>query len=417
MKRSTFLCQTSEQSPSEAETTSHRLLLQGDFIDQVASGIYSLLPLGWRVYQKVENIIREEMNALGAQELFLPTLQPKKLWRRSGRWDNMEPPLFKITDQHERELALGSTHEEVITDLVSRRVSSYRHLPLALYQIQNKFRNEMRATGGLLRTREFMMKDLYSFHQSQKSLNEFYKQVQKAYENIFRRMGLEIVWVEASSGSIGGRLSHEAMVLCEQGEDKILFCPHGDFATNIEKSQRQKCPHCGTALQEKRSIEVGHVFQLGDQYSRKLKATYTNQEGEEKYLLMGCYGLGLQRIMAAIVEKWHDEHGIIWPLSVAPFEVALIGVEQEEVIQQTTEAIYSQLLDDNVEVLWDDRSQKSTGEKFADADLLGIPYRLVVSQKTLQKEQLEIKMRKSGEVKLIPKGEIINYLDDEFSKS
>ena len=416
MKRSQLLSKTSKQDPADAKSVSHRLLLRGDFIDQLASGVYSLLPLGWRVYQKIENIIREEMDAIGGQELVLPSLQPKSIWERSGRWGEMDPPLFKVKDRHDKQLALGPTHEEVITDIVRTRISSYKQLPLALYQIQNKFRNEVRATGGLLRTREFVMKDLYSFHDSKESLQKFYDKVKEAYRRIFERMGLKIVWVQASSGTIGGKISHEAMVLSSEGEDEVLLCPECGFAANIEKESRSKCPECGAKLEVKKAIEAGHVFQLGTKYSEKMNAMYTDENGEQHPLIMGCYGLGLQRTMATIIEEWHDDKGMIWPLSVAPYQIALIGIGEDEEVQNTTEDIYEELMNEDYEVVWYNQKEKSVGEKFADADLLGFPYRLVISNKTLQKDNVEVKIRKTGQTKLVKKEKLISYIENEFSK-
>jgi len=416
MKRSQLLSQTSKQDPADAQSVSHRLLLRGDFIDQLASGVYSLLPLGWRVYQKVEDIIRDEMNAIGGQELILPSLQPQSIWEESGRWGEMDPPLFKVKDRHDKQLALGPTHEEVITSIVRTRISSYKQLPLALYQIQNKFRNEVRATGGLLRTREFVMKDLYSFHDSKESLQKFYDKVKKAYQNIFKRMGLKIVWVQAASGTIGGKISHEAMVLSSEGEDEVLLCPKCGFAANVEKQDSSKCPECGEKLEVKNAIEAGHVFQLGIKYSEKMKATYTDKNGEQHPLIMGCYGLGLQRTMATIIEEWHDDKGMIWPLSVAPYQIALIGIGDDKKIKTTTSDIYKELLQKGYEVVWYDQEEKSVGEKFADADLLGFPYRLVISNKTLQKDSVEVKIRKTDQTKLVKKEQLISYIENEFSK-
>jgi len=325
MKQSQLFTKTKKETPKGTETISHQYLIRGDFIDQMAAGIYSFLPLGWQVHQKIERIIREEMNNLGGQEIFLPTLIPQSLWQETGRWQTIEPPLFRVQDRHRKEYGLGPTHEEVITDLVRKRVNSYQDLPLYLYQIQNKFRNEMRATGGLLRVREFIMKDLYSFHPSEKDALEFYEKAKQAYLKIFNRCGLEVAVVEADPGTIGGSLSHEFMLLAETGEDKVLVCTKCGYGVNINKAgDIRKCPQCKEALKKGNCIEAGHAFYLGIKYSQVMAATFIDQAGQKKPIVMGCYGIGLGRLMATVVEASHDEKGIIWPASVAPYHIHLL---------------------------------------------------------------------------------------------
>ena len=408
MKRTELFGRTNKKDSGQAETISANLLFKADFIDQLASGIYSFLPLGLRVRQKIASIIREEFNQIGSQELLMPSLQPQSLWRESGRLEVMDPPLFKVEDCHHRQLCLASTHEEAITNLVRCRVSSYKDLPLALYQIQTKFRNETRASGGLLRTREFSMADLYSFHSTAEELASFYKKVQKAYENIFHRLNLPMIWVPAPTGSIGGQVSHEAVILAESGEDKILVCSSCGYVLSEEMHQ-DKCPQCQQKMELKRGIEVGHVFQLGTKYSQAMGAQFTDQEGQSYPIEMGCYGLGLGRIMATIIEKHHDDQGMIWPSSVAPFQIYLIGIGEDAQVEKNVLSLYNKLQDWGVEVLWDDRPEKTAGEKFADADLLGIPYRLVVSPKTLEKEEVEIKTRADGKCRMLPLGELEEF--------
>ncbi len=410
MKRSALLCRTNKQDLTKAETISHRLLLKADFIDQLASGIYSFLPLGWRVRQNISQIIREEFNRIGGEEILMPSLQPKSLWEESGRWETMDPPLFVLKDCHQRLMCLAPTHEEAVTNLIRHRLSSYKDFPIALYQLQTKFRNETRATGGLLRTREFLMADLYSFHQDKEDLGHFYKTVQKAYEEIFKRLNLEIKWVPASSGTIGGSVSHEAVVLAESGEDKVLVCPACGTVLSGEKNVKT-CPHCQHKLEEQRAIEVGHVFQLGAKYSRALKARFTDGQGKPQAVEMGCYGLGVGRIMATLVEKHHDQQGMIWPRSVAPYSFYLIGAGNDHEVEQSVNSVYNELQDKGWEILWDDRKGKSIGEKFADADLLGIPYRLVISPKTLAQEAIEIKERLSGQIQIIKLKELEKFLE------
>lgn len=406
MKQHRLFTKIKREPPKDAQTVSHKLLARGDFIAPLVAGAYTLLPLGLRVYRKIENIIRLEINAIGGQELFMPVLTPKALWQETGRWETIDPPLFKLKDRHNRELALGSTHEEVITDLVRNRVSSYKDLPLALYQIQTKFRNEMRPTGGLLRSREFVMKDLYSFHESEEDLIKFYEAVKKAYLNIFKRCGLDALAVEADPGTIGGTLSHEFSVLADSGEDKVLLCPKGDYAANIEKAGNiKKCPKCAGTLEVKSCIESGHAFYLGLKYSKAMKANFIDRTGGSRPIVMGCYGIGLQRLMATIVEVNHDERGIIWPESVAPFDVHLLTIPSKDAkinhqIKEKADKLYREI-GARKEVLYDDDLTKSAGEKFAEADLIGIPLRIVISEKTLAKNSAEIKPRGAKEAKLV----------------
>jgi prolyl-tRNA synthetase len=414
MRYSNLFGKALRKAPREAKATSHKLLIKAGFIDrQLAAGIYSFLPLGWQVHRKIENIIREEMDKIEGQEVFLPTLQPKELWQVSDRWDKMEPPLLKLEDRHKKEFALGPTHEEVITDLASRFIKSYRDLPLYLYQIQNKFRNEMRSTGGLLRTREFMMKDLYSFHETEKDLDNYYQKVYQAYLKIFKRCGFEAIAVEAESGAIGGEYCHEFMMVCPTGEDKIVACEKCDWAGNIVAvGEKKKCPQCGGKTKIIRGIENGHIFKLGTEYSEKMGAYYVDKKGKKKPVVMGCYGIGLGRLMATIVEISHDKKGIIWPKSVAPFGVHLSSIiNHQSSIINFADKVYDELLQAGVEVLYDDREEVSAGVKFADADLIGIPVRLVVSEKT--KDKIEWKERDKEKTELLSLKEIVSRLKNK----
>jgi len=403
MRQSSLFTKTKKEAPKEAEIISHKLLTRADFIEQTISGVYRFLPLGYRVLKKIEGIIREEMISLGAQELYLPVLQNKNLWLETNRWQTIDPPLFKLKDRHQKETALGSTHEEEITDIIRHRIKSYRDLPLSLFQIQEKFRNEMRASGGLLRTREFIMKDLYSFHANEKDLERFYQKVKKAYFRIFKRCNLKAICIEADPGTIGGKLSNEFMVISESGEDRILICKKCSWGANVEKvGEMKKCSQCQSNLEKKNSIEVGHLFWLGTKYSQAMKANFFDRDGKEKPIIMGCYGIGLPRLMATIVEIHHDEKGIIWPPEVAPFQIHLIPIEKNKKVKETAEKLYHHLQKQNLEVLYDDREDKTAGEKFAEADLIGIPIRMVVSQRTLlEKNSVEIKKRPEKKRKLI----------------
>jgi len=375
---------------------------RADFIDQLASGIYSFLPLGWRVHRKIENIIREEIDAIGGQEVFLPVLHPKTIWMETGRWNTIDPPLFKVEDRHGKEMALGSTHEEVITDLVRTRISSYSELPFSLYQIQDKFRNELRAQGGLLRVREFIMKDLYSFHTDEAGLARYYKKVMGAYKKIFKRCGLDPVVVEASGGTIGGSVTNEFMVLAESGEDRIFLCKSCGWAANTEVVGKVKknCPQCKKSVSQESSIEAAHIFSLGTKYSKAMRANYTTKEGSSEPIWMGCYGIGLGRLMATVLEVHHDERGMIWPQEIAPFTIHLISLGDNKKVKAVAEKIYkdgssfAKASDGQAkafEILYDDRKE-SAGVKFADADLMGIPWRVVVSERTLEKNAVEIKV-------------------------
>lgn len=405
MKQSNLFGRTAKAAPKNSETISHQFLVRGGFIDQLSAGIWTFLPLGLRVFRNIENIVREEINGISGQEVFLPTLQPKELWHQSGRWDNMEPPLFKLKDVHKKEFALGSTHEEVITDLVKRNVNSYKQLPLYLYQIQNKFRNEIRVSGGLLRVREFIMKDLYSFHADEADLDRYYNEVAKAYQKIFERLNLEIKVVEAEAGSIGGNYCHEFMALCPSGEDKILICERCKEAINREAAEgRAKCSKCGQPFKIVQGIEVAHIFKLGLKYSEKMGAKFTDKDGREKYMPMGCYGLGLGRLMATIIEVHHDQNGIIWPASVSPFKVHLLNLGQNT---KKGGKLYEKLIKEKIDVLYDERDV-SPAIKLKDADLLGISLRAVISEKTADK--IEIKYRAQEKAELVSEQKFITLL-------
>ena len=551
MRFSKLFGKTLRQAPTEAESVSHQLLLRAGMIAQEAAGIYSYLPLGWRVLRKIENIIREEMNKAGGQELMLSVLQPFELWQQSGRGISFGKSLFTLTDRKEHILALGPTHEEVIADLAHRYVQSYRDLPFLLYQIQTKLRDEPRPRGGLLRVREFIMKDLYSLDADEAGLDESYQKICRAYKNIYVRLSLPALMVEADSGAIGGKDSHEFMILTEDGEDEVIHCFNCGYAANAEKAQFMKirtnaesllpleeiatpetktiaevasflgvpskqtlkavfyfaggefvfvvirgdlevnetklrntlkcselhlatedevneaglvagfaspigvkrikvvaddsvtlgsnfvvganklgyhfrnanyprdfnvdliadialarsgdgCPKCGNELSYTRSIEVGHVFKLGTFISERFGASFSDNDGKSRPIVMGSYGIGLGRLLAAIVEQSHDDKGIIWPLSVAPYQVYLCPLSLDKsAIPTTAEKIYQELQSEGIEVLFDDRDE-SPGVKFSDADLLGIPLRLTLSPRTLQSQSIEAKWRTEKETQLLP---------------
>ncbi len=565
MRLSSLFGKTLRQAPADAESISHQLLLRAGMIAQEAAGIYSYLPLGWRVLRKIENIIREEMDKAGGQELLLPVLQPFEFWQQSGRDVSFGESLFTLTDRKERTLALGPTHEEVIADLIRRYVQSYRDLPLLLYQIQTKLRDEPRPRGGLLRVREFIMKDLYSFDADEAGLDESYRKTSQAYRNIYARVGLPTLMIEADSGAIGGKESHEFMLVTETGEDEIISCSACGYAANVDKAKSAKttedvipvgqssehskgeaknllpleeiatpgaetiekvaafvgvptsqaikavfyladgefifviirgdlevnetklrnalkcselrlategevnevglvagfaspiglkgvqvvaddsitsgsnfiagankpgyhfrnvnyprdfrvnliadtalaqpgdrCPRCRGELSSVRGIEVGHVFKLGTFISERFGASFLDNDGRSRPIVMGSYGIGLGRLLAAIVERGHDDKGIIWPLSIAPYQVHICALHLDKsAVLSTAEKTYEQLQKEGIEVLFDDRDD-SPGVKFNDADLLGIPLRLTLSPRTLQSQSAEAKWRTEKEAQLLP---------------
>ena len=559
MRVSQLFGKTLREVPAEAETVSHRLLLKSGMIHQEATGVYSYLPLAWRVLKKIENIIRDEMDKAGGQELMMPVLQPLELWQESGRNSAFGKGLFTLTDRRERPLVLAPTHEEVITGLVSRNVQSYRDLPLLLYQIQTKFRDEPRPRAGLVRVREFIMKDAYSFDTDEAGLDASYQRLLKAYQNVYRRCGLPSILVEADSGAIGGKDSHEFMLMAESGEDEIIYCPDCRYTANTEKAQSIKekvaasqplpieevatpgvstidelakflkvpssstlkavfyiadkdfviivirgdievnevklknvlgckelrlaseaevrgagivagsaspigisgikivadesvnsvtnfvagankpdthfrnvnyprdfkidimvdiararagegCPQCNGKLLSQHGIEVGHIFKLGTFFSKMLGATFIDNEGISHPIIMGCYGIGLGRLLAAAIEQNHDDRGIIWPMPIAPYHLYLCSLYPDKPgVKAAADKLYSELTSEQLEVLYDDRPE-SPGVKFGDADLLGIPIRVTVSPRTLKTDSAEIKWRSQKESELVPLNGVVARL-------
>lgn len=426
MRYSQLFGKTKRQPPTDAETISHKLLVQAGFVDQTAAGVFSILPLGRRVLDRIDQIIREEINKIGGQELTLPALHPKGLWLKSGRWESFDV-LFKIKAREGREYALGPTHEEVLTPLVAEFVQSYKDLPLFLYQIQTKFRDELRAKSGLIRGREFGMKDLYSFHTGQADLESYYEKAKQAYFAIFNRCGLQAKLTEASGGTFTSKFSHEFNVISEAGEVDLLYCKNCPFAQNIEVSNLKvgdKCPSCQAKLRMEKAIEVGNIFDLGTKFSEVFGLYFTDRDGKRKPVVMGCYGIGDTRLMATIVEVGHDEKGIIWPPSVAPYEVHLLDLVRAKTknyraktnLKSPAEEIYQALIKQEVEVLYDDRDEASAGEKFADADLIGCPYRLVVSAESLKKGGVEVKKRYGKTAQIVPVAELYSGLQPSLQK-
>ena len=566
MKLSKLFGKTLRQTPSEAENISHQLLLKAGMIHQVAAGAYSYLPLGWRALKKVEDIVRQEMDDIGGQELHMPVLQPLELWQQTERDQAFGKGLFTLSDRRDRKLVLAPTHEEVTTELVKRNVQSYRDLPLLLYQLQTKFRDEPRPRGGLMRVREFTMKDMYSFDTDEGAMNLSYGKIMGAYERIYQRCGLQAIIVDADSGAIGGKESNEFMLIAESGDDQVLYCSNCDYAANLEKADSIKtenekeevlpleevatpgiitienlakflnipesktlkavfyaadgevvfvvirgdidvnevklknvlkchelrlateeevrgaglvagsaspmgvtdirrvadpsitlgvnfvagankpdthvknvnyprdfaidmmvdiatavvgdqCPRCGKGeLLSVRGIELGHVFKLGTFYSERLGAAYLDEDGVERPILMGCYGIGIGRLLAAAIEQNHDEKGIIWPVSIAPYQVHLCPISTDDSeVASAADRLYLQLQEEGLEVLFDDRTE-SPGVKLNDADLLGMPVRVILSPRTLKSQSAEVKRRSEKEAMIIPLDGLVERLKAILSR-
>ncbi|MEI6296470.1 MAG: aminoacyl--tRNA ligase-related protein [bacterium] len=414
MRQSKLFTKTRREGPKDEVSKNASLLIRAGFVDKLQAGVYSYLPLGYTVIKKIENIIREEVNKVGAQEIFMPSLHPKELWQKTGRWDTMDD-LYKIIDVGKRESALAPTHEEVVVPLVKNFVNSYKDLPLSVYQFQNKFRMELRAKSGILRGREFVMKDMYSFHRDENDMHNFYETMAEVYNNIFKRIGIgHLTFKTYASGGSFSKFSHEFQMVTSAGEDKIYVCDKCLIAINDEIISTQKvCPSCGgDNFKEEKSIEVGNIFELKTKFTEPFEMVYKNEEGKTLPILMGCYGIGLGRAMGAVVEALSDEAGIIWPESIAPFKIHLIEISSKkdgDIVKEKTERIYEEFKKRGVEIIYDDRDV-SAGAKFSDADLIGIPYRIIVSQKTLDAGGFELKVRKNGEIKIVTEEELFKLI-------
>ncbi len=568
MRLSQFPLHTLRETPADADVVSHQLMVRAGMVRSLASGLYSWMPLGLRVLQKVEAVVREEMNRAGAVELLMPAVQPAELWEESGRWSQYGPELLRLTDRHERTFCFGPTHEEVITDLARRELHSYRQLPVNYYQIQTKFRDEIRPRFGVMRAREFLMKDAYSFHMDADSLTQTYEDMHQAYCRVFDRLGLHYRYVLADSGTIGGAVSHEFHVLADSGEDEIVYCENSDYAANIDRAPapapesprpepeetlhevdtpdqhtiEDVCKHLGVppertlktlivhapndslvalflrgdhrlnatktaklhgidsplrfasaeeieeqlgcptgflgpvelnlpcyvdaaaavlsdfvcgantkgkhytganwehnatlgtvcdlrnvedgeaspdgkgVMRSARGIEVGHIFQLGDKYSRAMNCSVLDAEGQKQVVTMGCYGIGLTRIVAAAIEQSHDDNGIIWTDAMAPFQLLLcpIGGEQDSAVAEATERLYQQCLERDIDVALDDRALRP-GIMFAEADLIGIPHRIVISARGLEDGTLEYRRRDSEDAQHIPQDQVLAFLQEQLT--
>ncbi|MBF0478588.1 MAG: proline--tRNA ligase [Candidatus Omnitrophica bacterium] len=411
MKWSKYFIPTLKEVPVGTEAVSHQLLLRAGLVQMLTSGVYSYLPLGLKVLNRVENIIREEMNNAGAHELLMPCLHPIELWKKTGRDQVLDGIMIKFKNNRGHDMCLGPTHEEIITDLVRQFVQSYRQLPVTLYQIQTKFRDELRTRFGIVRASEFIMKDAYSFDRDVDGLRKSYQIMFDAYKRIFSRMELDVAVIAADSGAMGGDVSHEFMIGAPIGEDAVVSCPSCKAQSGVTENQDQgkTCPQCGKGILTKQSaLELGHIFQLGTKYSSALAAEYIDEDGKRNPMIMGCYGIGVSRVVAAIIEKYNDDKGIKWPASVAPFDVEILPIAKsaDDEIMKLSEKFYSELRAKGCDVLMDDRSE-SAGRKFNDADLIGIPLRITIGQRNLVEGKVEIKLRQTGEVMLVEVNDVL----------
>ncbi|MDC1241853.1 proline--tRNA ligase [Gammaproteobacteria bacterium] len=407
---SKLLLPTLKDAPQEAEVISHKLMLRAGMVRKVASGIYTWLPMGLKVLRKIENIVREEMDASGAQEVLMPMVQPKELWDETNRWEKMGPELLRIQDRHKRDFCLGPTHEEVITDLIRNNVKSYKELPLNIYQIQTKFRDEVRPRYGVMRGREFLMKDSYSFNIDEACLEETYLTMRNTYKKVLERMNLDYKIVSADSGAIGGDASEEFHVLAETGEDTIAVSDSSEYAINTElllkdgedisSLEGKPSPDGKGTIEIKKGIEVGHIFQLGKVYAEDMKANVLNNEGKASTLYMGCYGIGVSRLVAAAIEQNNDDKGIVWPHSIAPFDINIIaiGFEKDQKIAEASYNLYKELIEMGYDVLLDDRKD-GFGTKIKDSELIGIPMNIIIGKQFLETEEIEFRTR-SGDTSL-----------------
>lgn len=412
MKQSQLFYKTRKETPSDADSINASYLIRAGFVEKHMAGAYAFLPLGLRVLKKIENIVREEMNIIGGQELLMNVLQPKDLWMKTGRWDEMDDVLYK-SGEDKNQVAFAATHEEQITSIVKNKINSYKDLPKALYQIQIKFRNEPRAKSGLLRGREFMMKDMYSFHTNEDDFEQFYKKCIDAYVKFYKRIELDVKVTEASGGVFTKKHSHEFQVFTSVGEDTIYYCDKCDFAQNkeiSEVSQGDSCPKCDGLIKSDHSIEVGNIFPLETKYSHSLEAKFIDKEGQEKEMIMGCYGIGISRTLATVVEVMYDstKNKMTWPKEISPYKVHLISLRKDD----EADKIYKRLLEKNIEVLYDDRDV-SAGEKFAEADLIGCPLRIIVSKKSLEAGGVEYSDIAKGETELLDEEKVFDKVNEK----
>jgi prolyl-tRNA synthetase len=401
MRWSKYFIPTLKEVPTGTEAISHQLSLRAGLVHMLTAGVYTYLPLGYKVLSRVENIIRQEMNAIGCHELLLPALQPIDIWKKTGRDVTLKEVMITFDNKKGQRMCLGPTHEEVITELAKHFIKSYRQLPCTLYQIQTKFRDEIRTRFGIVRACEFIMKDAYSFDRDSAGLEKNYELQLQAYTKIFKRCGLEVIIVSAPSGAMGGSVSHEFLVTAPIGEDAVWV---NKSDGTILKDEEGKTPQ-GNQWERKVAIELGHIFQLGTKYSESLGALYLDENGEQKPMMMGCYGIGVSRLIAAIIEVNNDAGGIMWPIEIAPFDVEILPLLHDDTTMSLAKTYYEELNASGLDVLLDDRDE-SAGRKFNDADLIGIPLRIIIGKRMLANNQVEIKIRRNGQVTAVDKDKV-----------
>ncbi|NND65115.1 MAG: prolyl-tRNA synthetase [Gammaproteobacteria bacterium] len=402
MRQSQLSSKTLKDSSAEDPSINAQLLTRAGFVDRLMAGVFSYLPLGTRVLWKIENIIRDEMNRIGSEEVLMPALQPQSIWEETGRWDKMSDVLYRIITSTDKFFTLGATHEEVVTPLIGRFIQSYKDLPKSVYQIQTKFRNEARPKSGVLRGREFRMKDMYSFHTSQEDLDSYYDRSIGAYHTVYRRCGLgDQTYLTYASGGAFCKYSHEFQTVTPFGEDHIHLWEKKDVAVNQEiiDDVKETDEWKGAQFSETKAIEVGNIFKLGTRFADAFKVRYQDQSGTMQPVYMGCYGIGSTRILGTIAEVSHDNNGLIWPIEVAPFHVHLIRLGTDDAVIETADRLFAELTNAGIEVLYDDR-EVNAGTKFADSDLIGIPSRMVISAKTLKENLFELKQRHESNANL-----------------
>ena len=418
MKASKYPLFTQKNNPSDAEIISHKLMLKAGLIRQQSSGQYSFLPIGYRVLKKIENIIREEMNAIGSAEILMPSVQPSELWEESGRWETYGLELLRLKDRHQRDYCLGPTFEEVITDLVRKDLNSYKQLPINMYQISSKFRDEIRPRFGIMRAREFIMKDAYSFHLNQECLDEWYENYKQAYNKIFTRLQLEYTMVDADSGNIGGSKSNEFHVIADTGEDDLLIDQNGiglnyEIAKTKYNSDDIKKIIKENNLVHKKGIEVGHIFKLGDKYSKSMNLSIADAESKICNIEMGCYGIGVSRIIAAAIEQNHDDKGIVWPVTIAPFKIVIIEIDghKNKSVGLYSAELYEGLSANGVEVILDDRNSK-LGNKLNDWELIGVPNIVIVGKSEAESKSVTFKKRGQDDKSSLSIEDLIKIVSD-----
>ena len=412
MKLSQTNFKTSKTLAGEGDSLNYQLLTRAGFVDQLMAGVYTYLPLGLRVLRRIEQVVREEMNGIGAEEILMPMLHPKEPWVKTGGWDAIDV-LFKIKSRTGNDYALGQSEEEVVSPLVLARAQSYKQYPVKVYQIHWKYRDELRAKSGIMRGREFFMKDMYSFHTTQEDFDQFYQEAKEAYLRVFKRLGLVAKVTEASGGGFTDKISYEFEVLTDAGEDVIYYCDNCDFCVEDEIAKVKPgdvCPRCGQAkLKEGKAAEVGNVFDLGQKYGKAFDMGFVDEHDQKQYPVMGCYGIGISRVMGVIVEKYNDEKGIMWPESVAPAQVHLVRLGVSEAVVAAADKLYAELQAAGQEVIYDDRDAPA-GAKFGDADLIGAPVRVTVSSRTLEQGSVEWKRRNEADSRLVKLGDIVKEL-------